>query len=576
MKNMSASDSEGLATAAAFRMKPENRRDLKSIVTALSSRFVISNLLDESDDRLIFLAKDLLAPASGPDNLVKLKVIADHPSFDQKKLELFYLETRAAAKLSHKNIIKISEPEQIANLHFCAIQHRPDCESLRALLDLKAWLDTRLAADITLQISEALDYARARGVLHLKLQPENILIDPQGNALIADFGVFDGDDARWAQEERTVSRLAPYCSPEQAGFQDVDWRSDLYSLGIVLYEMLTDRVPFEHHNPDFIRHKHRAQMPEPPYVFRPDLPPAASSVVMSLLEKLPEKRPQSHEQLQSALNEIICDDEKTETELINFDDPILDIHFEDEILSAPTLALVEDRPRQAVGEEYSFEDETETQWQIAPTREPFEPPTITVIDPPAQDGVEPIHTTEISEPFIASQQNKRAPEKQIARSQIARSQIAASQTAPSKAKIALFLVLLLIAFLAVALMLIDRARSTSSFQNQTSENPAAATPVKENLPDKAQPPASSSPAASSSNEGRVTARPVNKSALLPSENSAAARSGERRSAVRTGAIQTSAGLRSSEKKPVVRTAQRRFKSYRSTRPAKRVFKRWQR
>ena len=189
MNNMSLTESKGSATA--FAKETPNLWDLQSISSVLYPRFTILDLLDESEDGAIFLAQDERARSEGRDLLVKLKVLSEQARLDRKKLELFYLETRAAAKLSHKNIIKTWEAEQIGNIHFCAIEHRPDCESLRSLLELKAWLDTQLAAAITLQIAEALDYAYRQGVMHLKLQPESILIDPEGTALITDFGIED-------------------------------------------------------------------------------------------------------------------------------------------------------------------------------------------------------------------------------------------------------------------------------------------------------------------------------------------------------------------------------------------------
>ena len=288
---MSLIESKGSATA--FAKETSNLWDLQSISSVLHPRFTLLELLDESDDSAIFLARDERAKSEGLDLLVKLKVLSEQARLDRKKLELFYLEARAAAKLSHKNIIKTWEAEQVGNLHFCAIEHKPDCESLRNLLDLKAWLDTQLAAAITLQIAEALDYAYRQGVMHLRLQPKSILIDREGTALITDFGIEKRHELRWAQQERAQNMPAFYCSPEQASGQDVDVQSDLYSLGVILYEMLTDRLPFDYQNPDVVLHKHRTQMPEPPGVFRSDLPAPISAVVMSLLEKQPVKRPNS-------------------------------------------------------------------------------------------------------------------------------------------------------------------------------------------------------------------------------------------------------------------------------------------
>jgi len=147
--------------------------------------------------------------------------------------------------------------------------------SLRQLLDLNSWLDCPRAAEIALGVLEALEDAYRCGAPHVALQPENIFISDTGKVSF---------------DESGSPLAAQYLSPEEARGEPADERSDLYRLGVVLYEMLTDRVPFDGNNATTIKRKHLYRSPEPPQVFRSDLPHTLSQLVMRLLEKDPARR----------------------------------------------------------------------------------------------------------------------------------------------------------------------------------------------------------------------------------------------------------------------------------------------
>jgi TonB family protein len=301
-----ADNSFGAHLAATQRQKDDGSSE---IVAALSERYEILKTIAESENHVFYLARDLTISepaAEDRSSLVRLKVLRASAAGDDRQVNLFHLEARAAAKLSHENIIKADEAEEINGIHFCAIEHRPDAETLRDLLKREGWFDVAQAIEIIKQIARALDYAHGLGVLHLTLQPEKILVEPDGKALITDFGIESQKDLLWAHQERSHHCAAQYISPEQVQCKHIDQRSDLYSLGIVIFEMLTDRVPFDSPDSILIKLKHLNRLPEPPHMFRPELPKLLCWLVMDLLKKKPDERPASVSVFQSVLQQCMA------------------------------------------------------------------------------------------------------------------------------------------------------------------------------------------------------------------------------------------------------------------------------
>ena len=231
---------------------------------------------------------------------VELKMLSARASRDRAARELFYLEADAASRLDHMNILGTSKPENAAGVDYCVIEHKPNARSLRALLHNDGWLDVKDAAGIADQIASALDHAHQQGVLHLKLQPECVLVEPDGWVTLADFGI----DARHASESGRQPR-APYASPEQSTGGELDCASDLYSLGVLLYEMLTDRSPFDSNDAEYVRQKQMTSMPAAPHLIFPDVPEAVSTVVMRLLGTEPKNRFTSAAKFQAALYDAV-------------------------------------------------------------------------------------------------------------------------------------------------------------------------------------------------------------------------------------------------------------------------------
>jgi serine/threonine-protein kinase len=264
---------------------------------ALSSRFDFLKMVSVQGNAVFYHASDLLA---GPrDALVVLKVFSGHAA--GRQLELFQLEARSAAKLSHRNIIQASPPQELNGVHFCVLGHRFGAETLNNLINREGWLEPKLAIGIVHQIADALEYAHRNNVIHLRIQPGNILIDRDGTALLTDFGIDGRHDLGWAHSDRSSHLPLRYASPEQAGCGPLDSRSDLYSLGVVLYQMLTDRLPVNSEDADLVRQKNTAESPLPPHLFCPNIPLSLSAAVTCLLERDPARRFQDVAQLRVAL-----------------------------------------------------------------------------------------------------------------------------------------------------------------------------------------------------------------------------------------------------------------------------------
>ena len=270
--------------------RPRNAREI------LSARFDDLNLIGVHGHEEIYTARD---PYYN-DRDVKLRVLQS--TADRVELELSRLEALAASKLSHSNIIKSGPPQELYGIHFSAVERRVDAENLSSILDRKGWLDPDVAIGITRQLADALEYAHQQGILHLCIHPENILITEDGTAILADFGIDAASEYEWAHTRRSQHCPVHYISPEQAVDGALDNRSDLYSLGVVVYQMLTDRLPLDSEDPQMIRKRHLTQTPLPPHFYSQDVSILLSSVVMCLLEKAPRARYQDARALREALD----------------------------------------------------------------------------------------------------------------------------------------------------------------------------------------------------------------------------------------------------------------------------------
>ena len=214
---------------------------------------------------------------------VALKLIRPEVSSDKQTIERFNNELKLARKIAHRNVGKMYELMEDAGTHFITMEYVPG-QDLRGLIRQMGRLTTGKAVSIAGQICEGLEEAHRLGVVHRDLKPGNILIDRDGNAKIMDFGIARSLSGKGITGAGVMIGTPEYMSPEQVEGKEVDERSDIYSLGIVLYEMVTGRAPFEGDTPLSIAHKHKYESPVDPKKINPQVPEDVSRLILRCLE----------------------------------------------------------------------------------------------------------------------------------------------------------------------------------------------------------------------------------------------------------------------------------------------------
>src|SRR3954447_21415154 len=231
---------------------------------------------------------------------VALKLLGGRFAEDPEFRERFRREAQAAAGLTHPNIVGIFDRSEWEGTPYIAME-LVDGQTLKELVTERGPLPLETAVGLTEQILRALAYAHRRGIVHRDVKPQNVILDPDGQAKVADFGIARAGDTSQMTQTGAIVGTMQYLSPEQAEGHPVDRRADLYSVGIVLYELLTGQVPFDGEAPIAIAIKQINERPVPPGQLEPGIPPTLEAVVMRALEKDPARRYQSAEEFIAAL-----------------------------------------------------------------------------------------------------------------------------------------------------------------------------------------------------------------------------------------------------------------------------------
>ena len=234
---------------------------------------------------------------------VALKILKPEITADEKTIERFSNELKFARKITHKNVGRMYDLNEEEGIHYITMEYIAG-EDLKSTINRVGQLSIGKSISISKQVCEGLVEAHRLGVVHRDLKPSNIMIDKEGNARIMDFGIARSLKAKGITREGMMIGTPEYMSPEQIEAIEVDQRSDIYSLGVILYEMLTGQLPFTAETPLGIAMKHKSEIPKSPRDLNTQIPEELSAVILNCMEKDKEKRYQSAEELLEELTKV--------------------------------------------------------------------------------------------------------------------------------------------------------------------------------------------------------------------------------------------------------------------------------
>jgi serine/threonine protein kinase/Flp pilus assembly protein TadD len=235
------------------------------------------------------------------DEEVALKLVRPEIASDRKTIKRFSNELKLARQISHKHVCRMYDLSEEAGTHYITMEYVPG-ENLKSMIKMTKQFSASTAISIARQICEGLAEAHKYGVVHRDLKPGNIMIDKDGNVRIMDFGIARSIEAKDITETGMIIGTPEYMSPEQVTGEDEDSRSDVYSLGIILYEMLTGSLPFEGKTPVSIALKHQREAPKNPKELNPQIPDSLVYMILKCMEKKKEMRYQSAEEILAELD----------------------------------------------------------------------------------------------------------------------------------------------------------------------------------------------------------------------------------------------------------------------------------
>jgi serine/threonine protein kinase/Tfp pilus assembly protein PilF len=234
---------------------------------------------------------------------IALKLIKPEIASDKKTIERFRNELKTARMISHKNVCRMFDLGESEAAHFITMEYVRG-EDLKSLIRKMGQLSSGQVITIAKQVCDGLVEAHRLGVVHRDLKPQNIMIDSEGNTRIMDFGIARSLEAKGITGAGVMIGTPEYMSPEQVEGKDTDQRSDIYSFGVILYEMVTGRVPFEGDTPFTVGVKHKSETPKDPREINTQIPEDISRVILKCLEKEKDKRYQSAGEVRTELTNI--------------------------------------------------------------------------------------------------------------------------------------------------------------------------------------------------------------------------------------------------------------------------------
>jgi serine/threonine-protein kinase len=251
----------------------------------LADRYELEELVGAGGMSSVFRAHDRLL-----DRKVALKILHQLYSGDDEYVERFRREARAVAALSHPNIVTVIDRGDHDGRQFIVFEY-VEGENLKRLIERRGPAPVATALELAMQIARGLSFAHQQGLVHRDVKPQNVLLNGDGRAKVTDFGIARSLDVQHGMTQTgTVLGTSDYIAPEQAQGQRVDEHTDVYSLGVVLYELLTTEVPFPGENFVAVAMRHINEPPPPVRDKRPDVPPRVEAAIRKAMAKRPEDR----------------------------------------------------------------------------------------------------------------------------------------------------------------------------------------------------------------------------------------------------------------------------------------------
>jgi serine/threonine-protein kinase len=251
--------------------------------TVVDGRYRVLHRLGSGGMAEVYCAQDLQLGRK-----VALKILYRRFAEDSEFVERFRREASSAAGLQHQHVVAVYDRGEYDGTYYIAMEYL-EGRSLKTIVQQEAPLDPDRAIDLTIQVLRAARFAHRRGIIHRDLKPHNVIVDADGRAKVTDFGIARAGASDMTQTG-SIMGTAQYLSPEQAQGHAVSAASDIYSIGIMLYELLTARVPFEGESAVTIALKQVNERPTPPSAYNPAVTPELEEAVMRALEKDPAHR----------------------------------------------------------------------------------------------------------------------------------------------------------------------------------------------------------------------------------------------------------------------------------------------
>src|SRR4051812_8466082 len=268
---------------------------MPSATRVFANRYELGDEIGRGGMADVYLAHDRLL-----DRRVAVKVLLREFASDATNVERFRREAQAAARLNHPHIVAVYDWGEEDDTSFIVMEYVPG-QTLSEILQTYGRLGASDAAGMAAEIADALSFAHAHGVVHRDVKPGNVLVTPQGQVKVTDFGIARAETSEPLTKTGAVLGTATYFSPEQAQGFPLDGRSDVYALGVVLYEMVTGVAPFTASTPVSIAYKHVRETPAPPSSIVPELAGAMDDIVLTAMAKDVDERYQSAQDMRADL-----------------------------------------------------------------------------------------------------------------------------------------------------------------------------------------------------------------------------------------------------------------------------------